>query len=214
MWKDIKNYEGWYQVSDSGQVRSLDREVKYRDGRKRVFKGTVLKPRFTKGYPTVNLGKNKKMETFQVHRIVANHFLEKPSYAECVNHIDGIKTNNNVSNLEWVTYARNNQHAREMGLNNSKGEPLVKYNEQIKIKVVMLDKDKLIRIENYSRDMAKFVKKYCNVESNIETIARCIRSVCKQNEIGLNKIEPTKRRKTAYGYSFKYLKDYSETCID
>lgn len=214
MWKDIKNYEGWYQVSDSGQVRSLDREVKYRDGRKRVFKGTVLKQRFTNGYPTVNLGKNKKMETFQIHRIVANHFLEKPSYAECVNHIDGIKTNNNVSNLEWVTYARNNQHAREMGLNNSKGESLVKHNEQIKIKVVMLDKDKLIRIENYSRDMAKFVKKYCNVESNIETIARCIRSVCKQNEIGLDKIEPSKRRKTVYGYSFKYLKDYSETCID
>ena len=214
MWKDIKNYEGWYQVSDSGQVRSLDREVEYKDGRKRVFKGTVLKPRFTKGYPTVNLGKNKKMETFQVHRIVANHFLEKPSYAECVNHIDGIKTNNNVSNLEWVTYARNNQHAREMGLNNPNGEPLVKYNEQIKIKVVMLDKDRLIRIENYSRDMAKFVKKYCNVESNIETIARSIRSVCKQNEIGLDKIEPKKRRKTVYGYSFKYLKDYSETCID
>lgn len=214
MWKDIKGYEGWYQVSNNGQIKSLDREIIHKDGRKRTFKGTVLKPRFTEGYPTVNLSKNKKAETYQVHRIVASHFLEKPSYAECVNHIDGIKTNNDVSNLEWVTYARNNQHARETGLNNSKGETLAKYNEASKIKVAMFDGDRLIRIENYSRDMALFVKKYCKVESSVETIARSIRNVCKQNEVGFDNIKSTKRRKTVYGYSFKYLKDYLEACID
>lgn len=215
MWKNIEGYEGWYQVSDKGEVRSLDRTVIYKDGRRRVFKGVVLRPVNSRGYWKVNLQKNKKMNTKDIHALVAAAFIPKPSYAQCVNHKDGNKRNNNVSNLEWVTYARNNQHARETGLNKSRGEVLVKYNiEHTQIKVAMYQNDELIAIKDCSREMAEFTKKLCKLDTNVETIARSIRTVCKQRELPKSNIPKGRSRKSAYGYTFKYFRDYSKACID
>lgn len=205
MWKEINGYDGYYQVSNDGRVRSLTRDIIYKDGRKRQFIGTILKPRLTNGYKTVNLSTNKKQKTYQIHRLVANAFLIKPSYAQCVNHVDGNKLNNDVSNLEWCTYKHNNIHDRKIGLNNSKGENLLQYSEQQKKKVVMLDGEKIVTIKDCSRDMAIFVKDYLQLETKLETISRTIRQVCKQYEIGHTKIASSKRRKTAYNYTFKYF---------
>ena len=207
MWKDIRNFEGFYQVSDKGEIRSVDRYVhfKYKD---KFLKGAIKRQQIgTNGYKIVKLYKSdKKTYTFSVHRLVAEAFLKKPSYAECVNHKNGIKTDNRVENLEWCSYSYNNKHAINNNLRKTNTKCMIDSN---KIKVVMFDEENIIAIKDCSREMAQFIKNKYNIKSNVETIARSIRNVCKQNEIGFKNIESKQRRKTAYGYKFSYLKDYS-----
>lgn len=107
IWKDIKGYEGYYQVSNLGNVRSLDRFDGVHDR-----KGTKIKPNLKQnGYLQVGLRKHNKRKWFGVHRLVATYFLRNPNNKPQVNHIDCNKQNNNVSNLEWVTGKENQEHA-------------------------------------------------------------------------------------------------------
>lgn len=112
-WKDIKGYEGLYQVSSTGLVKSLARNVP----RGKSFyrqKEIVLKIYLNEyGYKTVTLFRNCKGKTFKVHRLVAAAFIGDSDLH--VNHIDLNKINNNVSNLEYVTPAENVRHARVNG---------------------------------------------------------------------------------------------------
>ena len=102
IWKDKKDYEGLYQASNLGRVRSVDRWVKGKSGSLRLIKGKILKPGTTKdGYLQVVLCKNGKEKTFRVHRLVAETFLLNPENLPEVNHKDEDKTNNNVENLEF-----------------------------------------------------------------------------------------------------------------
>lgn len=97
-WKDILGYEGLYQISNLGRVKSLERT----DSLNRIVEEKILKPRKDKGgYLMVNLSKDGKLKTFKVHRLVALHFLPNPNNYTEVNHIDENKENNAVSNLEW-----------------------------------------------------------------------------------------------------------------
>lgn len=124
VWKDIKGYQGYYQVSNFGRVKSLDRIVTYSDKKVHSLKGKILKPMITKhGYETVDLRKNQKRKTSKIHRLVAIAFLKNKKNKPQVNHIDGVKTNNNLSNLEWVNNSENIRHAYKKGLiNTAKGE--------------------------------------------------------------------------------------------
>lgn len=111
-WKDIKEFEGYYQISNFGNVKSLDRfdGVNYR-------KGQMIKPILKyNGYLQVGLRKHNKRKYFSVHRLVAIHFIENPANKKQVNHIDCNKQNNNVNNLEWVTSKENQAHAKMNGL--------------------------------------------------------------------------------------------------
>lgn len=119
IWKDIRGYEGSYQVSNLGRVRSLDRQVASKGGKSTyLMRGISMTPREDKvGYTTVHLrlgGQTRK--TKKLHRLVADAFVDNPELKPQVNHKDGIKSNNAISNLEWVTAAENNQHAYDTGL--------------------------------------------------------------------------------------------------
>ena len=108
-WKDSEGYEGLYQVSSLGRVRSLPRAS---------TAGKVLVMPIKNGYPTVCLSKNNEKKTRQVHRLVAEAFISNTQGKTEVNHIDGNKTNNAIENLEWVTRSENESHAyRVLGKN-------------------------------------------------------------------------------------------------
>ena len=114
VWKDIEGYEGKYQVSNLGRVRSLDRYPLFKDGRKRLLKGQVLKPvKDHNGRLYVKLSNNENVRRNKsISRMVATAFLGSPEGALLeVNHIDGNPLNNHIKNLEWTTRQENMKHA-------------------------------------------------------------------------------------------------------
>lgn len=122
IWKDIPNYEGLYQVSNLGRVKSLSRFRKCKNNGLALFKERVMKNRTDKkGYSIINLSKDSKKTTKKVHRLVILAF---KGYSKLqVNHINGDKSDNRLENLEYCTNAENVQHAFDIGLNKGrKGE--------------------------------------------------------------------------------------------
>lgn len=117
VWKDVVGYEGFYQVSNLGNVKSFAREVPYKTygtWKMRTVPGRIMKPyKNESGYLLVTLTKPDSRKLCKVHRIVAEAFIENPESKRCVNHKDGNKENNCVENLEWVTYSENMHHAAD-----------------------------------------------------------------------------------------------------
>lgn len=112
MWEDIVGFEGLYQISSIGRVKSLSREVLKSNGRIHTVKESIRALHETKdGYLRVRLGDNLSGKSFLVHRLVAEHFLENPQKKLEVNHIDENKKNNCVTNLEWCTREENVKHS-------------------------------------------------------------------------------------------------------
>lgn len=123
IWLDIPGYDGIYQVSNLGRLKSYDRLVDY--GKiKAIRKGRVLASREGKlGYLYNVFSVDLKRKTVKPHRIVAEVFIPNPHNKPCVNHINGIKSDNRVENLEWVTYKENVDHAFKTKLKSGiKGE--------------------------------------------------------------------------------------------
>ena len=120
IWKPIKGFEGSYEVSTLGNVRSVDRVIVYPNGGKRLRKGRELSQATNaRGYKCVVLCTQKTRKDYTVHRLVAQTHIPNPQNLPCVNHKDEITTNNNVNNLEWCTYKYNNnygQHARKIAV--------------------------------------------------------------------------------------------------
>lgn len=113
IYKDIKGYEGLYQVSNLGNVKRLEYK-KYNTLTKTnsVYKEHLLKKNIDKkGYYQVTLCKNGKIKPIKVHKLVAITFIPNIRNLPCINHIDGNKSNNNVNNLEWCSFKYNVQHA-------------------------------------------------------------------------------------------------------
>lgn len=119
-WQDIEGFEGLYQVSSTGQVRSVDRMLSYMNHGtwcSRIHRGKLLKQDIDEdGYCRINLRKNSKDFRFGVHRLVAAAFIDNPNDLPVVNHKDGNKQHNCISNLEWCTVEYNNHHAASIGL--------------------------------------------------------------------------------------------------
>jgi len=128
-WKPVSGYEGYYEVSDGGEVRSVDRTVFDRNGKERHLPGrpmklTKSKGRNNDGYYVVNL-RNGKSKVASVHLLVAREFVPNPFALPTVNHIDGDKSNNSALNLEWASYRDNNIHALKHGLRSPRGSMVV-----------------------------------------------------------------------------------------
>lgn len=127
VWKDIEGYEGLYQISNLGRVKSLDRVITYKDGRKRKFYSKVLKPLPDKdGYFHVNLLKNRKCAHPTIHGLVAKRFIGERPEGYVINHIDENKANNEASNLEYVTQKENVNHGtRTERMRRTRGKPVL-----------------------------------------------------------------------------------------
>ena len=120
--KPIAGYEGFYVITECGEVISLARKWK------RSFR--LLKHSHDEdGYPQISLSKENRRITKKIHRLVALHFIENPNGYAMINHLDGVKTNNHFQNLEWCTSSMNTRHAYKIGLLKAYGE----YNGQSKL---------------------------------------------------------------------------------
>lgn len=117
IWKDIKGFEGLYQISNLGNVKSFYK------GRTYIKKCTLG----SRGYLFVNLSKNKKNKAFRVHRLVAKEFLPNPNNYLEVNHRNGNKLNNCVDNLEWCSRSYNVSHAWKNKLNKGASKKVLQY---------------------------------------------------------------------------------------
>ena len=180
IWKDIKDFEGLYQASSFGRVRSLDRYVKMtnRWGQQSfVFKkGVILKPCLTRGYKVVLLSNRNKQHKYypkRVNRLIAETFIPNPDNLPQVNHKDENKLNNRVDNLEWCT---------------------IEYNNNYGTKNQRCAKTLGVRIVQTSLD-DKIVNKYDSIRIatretgfDFRNIQHCLKGVTK----------------TAYGYKWKY----------
>ncbi len=148
-WKDVVSYEGSYQVSSFGRIKSLSRLMRYESrGRVgyRLAKEIIKAPSKTRnGYYNVSLYKNDKEKKCSVSRLVAIAFLPNPDNKKTVNHLDSIRTNNVISNLEWATQSENIIHGIKSGsiipyFVNHKSQPFSgfygkKHTEETKIKI-------------------------------------------------------------------------------
>lgn len=116
IWAPVKGYEGFYEVSDTGKVKGIDRMVVSKNGLTRK-KGIEIKTRVNNdGYIEVRLSKDSRTTTTFIHILIAKAFIPNPFNKSEVNHINGIKTDNRIENLEWSTHSENMKHAYKMGL--------------------------------------------------------------------------------------------------
>lgn len=152
IWKDIPNYEGLYQISNLGNVKSLYRIT----NNNHIIHEKILKPQDNNnGYLIVNLYKNNKMKAKLIHRLVAKTFIDNPNNYSYINHIDKNKSNNTVNNLEWCTQSYNVIY--------SKGRKVNQYDKN----------NNFIKTWNSIAD----VKRLLNIDSSL--IIRCCKGIKK-----------------------------------
>lgn len=128
VWKPVKGFEGLYEVSNTGKVKSLQRTVTAHNGWPRTFQEKILtlhSSKLTERHPKpmyhVELWKGNKRAVKMIHRLVAETFIPNPDGKPQVNHKDGNRMNNSVENLEWTTCTENSEHAYRTGLAKPKG---------------------------------------------------------------------------------------------
>ena len=177
IWKPIEGYEGRYEVSNIGRVRSLDRIISFKSSNKyRSFessymkKGRILVPvKHKNGYSVVKI----EGKIIGIHRLVAETFVQNPYNKQQVNHIDGNKQNNNAENLEWVTQSENTIHAYK--------------NDLVKHKVVAVKQYDLQG--NYIRTWNSIKSASEELGANASKISDCCRGA----------------RKTTHGFKWEYV---------
>ena len=133
IWKDIEGYEGYYQVSNKGNIRSLDRIIQKSDGVLMLLKGRMMTKRnSTDGYWLAKLSKNDRSKSIGIHILVARHFIPNPLGLPEVNHKDLNRKNNEATNLEWCTHLDNVRYSQVRGRYKGRtGEKNPNYNNHV-----------------------------------------------------------------------------------
>lgn len=179
-WKDIKGFEGIYQISNMGRVKSFKADPN----------GRILSIKNSKGdYLNIVLCHGNKRRSVKVHRLVAEAFIPNPDNKPEVNHKDGNKQNNRVGNLEWATRIENQRHALALNPNILKG--MVQYNRYIRPRT----------IQQFTMD-GRFVAEYAN-----STEAEKATGVCQRNILQVanrDEYKPGKTRRQAGGYIWRF----------
>lgn len=185
-WKEVKNFEDYYEVSNQGRVRRKQSQVNtgIKHNEKRIVKERILKPKETKrGYLSLELSKNGKTKTILVHRMVAEAFCEKENEeANQVNHKNCNKKDNRAENLEWTTDRENKNHGIQNNLYESK--------RKISVRCKQLNK-----IFDSSYSAAEYINsKYYGNSKQVKNVAAKIRAAC--SGIQAN----------AYGFTWEHYK--------
>ena len=211
IWKSIKSYEGLYEISSLGRVKSLN----YRGtGKEKVLKNIED----YKGYLMVGLTKNGKQKKFKIHRLVAEAFIPNPEGKPCIDHINTIRNDNRVENLRWVTYKENNNnqltkkkysenHREQTGENH----PMYgkHHSEETKKKMSEAKKGKYCGENNPNS------KPVIQIDPNTNEIVNTYsgtNEVARQTGFNQSAISSCCRgeRKTHKGYKWMYLEDYNK----
>ena len=176
IWKDIQGYEGVYQISNLGEIKSLERMIVTNDNITKKIKEKILKPCLRKnGYYGIVLKKDDKSKYYAIHRLVAQHFIPNPNNLPQVNHKDENKINNCVENLEWCT----SQYNINYGTHNERQA---------------LAKSKTVYQYSLEKELLNIWKSTHDVKYKLGYGQGNIASFCRGE------------RKTAYGYIWSYEK--------
>ena len=186
IWKSVKDYEGLYEVSNKGNVKTIPHYVNTRYN-KREVKGKILKPtKNNNGYIRVGLSKNGKQIIYSIHRLVAIAFIENVNNLRCVHHRDSNKHNNNLENLEWISIKDNTKRAYLDGL----------------FKPVSPTKGKFGKDNHRSKQIAQFTKNN-ELIAEFEGARDAMRKTGIDNRL-ISKVIAGKN-KTAKGYIWKLI---------
>ena len=207
-WKAIKGYEGLYEVSNLGRVKSISYTNQYGTFDRVV----ILKGWICEGYQCVQLTRNNEKKTFKIHRLVAETFISNPDNLPEVDHINTIRDDNRVENLRWVTHKENmNNELTKLNIgksvtNENNGMYGKLHSEETKNKMSEIAKKgkdnpksiKVVQLDKNTNELIKIWDSINEAQRKEGYQARCICACCKG------------KRKTHKGYKWMYYEDYDK----